>query len=352
MNFSDQIAEILTERQLDLNRLTGTYFKQIRRLLKDIMDDVESKFRGDLSEYQTRRLQALQREIKAIVTEQYGVYYGDIEQDLIALAKQESEFVVKAFNESAGGTLMTALAANSTLEAIVQKDPIQGAPLKDWFKRQAEDTQNRIMDAIRLGAAQSETNGQIVRRLRGLTQTTVGRSVEQASRANLNAIVRTAVQTVAANASDKTYEANSEIFSKWEHISTLDSRTTVQCAVRDGLTWDYQTREPIGHKVPFQRPPIHWSCRSRLMPITKSFRELGFDVDDFKPSTRASMDGQVSAGTDFNKFLDKKGPEFADEVLGKGRADLYREGKITFTQLLDPQGNPLSLAELQRKYGN
>lgn len=37
-------------------------------------------------------------------------------------------------------------------------------------------------------------------------------------------------------------------------------------------------------------------------------------------------------------------------MLGKGRADLFREGKISLNQLLDGQGRELTLKELQQKY--
>jgi hypothetical protein len=39
-------------------------------------------------------------------------------------------------------------------------------------------------------------------------------------------------------------------------------------------------------------------------------------------------------------------------MLGKGRAELWRSGKITLNQLLDQRGNPLTLAQLQSRYGS
>jgi len=38
-------------------------------------------------------------------------------------------------------------------------------------------------------------------------------------------------------------------------------------------------------------------------------------------------------------------------VLGSGRAQLWRDGKLTLEQLLDLSGNPLTLAQLRAKYG-
>jgi hypothetical protein len=37
-------------------------------------------------------------------------------------------------------------------------------------------------------------------------------------------------------------------------------------------------------------------------------------------------------------------------MLGKGRAELWRDGKITLQQLLDQRGNPLTLQQLRQRY--
>jgi hypothetical protein len=37
-------------------------------------------------------------------------------------------------------------------------------------------------------------------------------------------------------------------------------------------------------------------------------------------------------------------------VLGEGRADLYRQKKLTLNDLLDQRGNELTLAQLKAKY--
>lgn len=93
------------------------------------------------------------------------------------------------------------------------------------------------------------------------------------------------------------------------------------------------------------------NCRSVLVPITKTFRELGLDIDEIKEGTRASDEGQIKASTTFTEFLSGKSKEYQDDLLGKGRADLWRDGKITLRDLLDQRGRPLTLAELKEKHG-
>lgn len=92
------------------------------------------------------------------------------------------------------------------------------------------------------------------------------------------------------------------------------------------------------------------NCRSLMVPTTKTYKELGLDVPEFRASTKAATGGPVSSALSFDDFLKRKGDKFADDLLGKGRADLWRSGTITLSALLDQSGRPLTLAQLRAKY--
>jgi hypothetical protein len=66
-------------------------------------------------------------------------------------------------------------------------------------------------------------------------------------------------------------------------------------------------------------------------------------------TTRASMDGQVPAKQTFEAWLKKQPVARQDTVLGQGKADLWRSGKIGFRDLLDQSGRPLTTEELRAK---
>jgi len=61
---------------------------------------------------------------------------------------------------------------------------------------------------------------------------------------------------------------------------------------------------------------------------------------------------KVDVSRRFEQFMDKQGPAFAAEVLGKGRYEFYKASKLTLSQLIDPRSlEPLTLAELRDKFG-
>jgi hypothetical protein len=91
------------------------------------------------------------------------------------------------------------------------------------------------------------------------------------------------------------------------------------------------------------------NCRSVGTPVTKSWRELGVDVEEFSPSTRASMDGEVPADLNYKNWLTKQSADRQDEVLGVKRGRLLREGKLEIDRFFNDKGRMLSLEELRHR---
>lgn len=92
------------------------------------------------------------------------------------------------------------------------------------------------------------------------------------------------------------------------------------------------------------------NCRSTQVPVTKSWRELGIDMDELEPSTRASMDGQVSAELTYSKWLQRQSRARQEEILGVTRAALVRDGKLPVDELYSDRGAYLTIEQLRAKY--
>lgn len=73
-------------------------------------------------------------------------------------------------------------------------------------------------------------------------------------------------------------------------------------------------------------PPLHFNCRCVRIPVVKSWRDLGFDIDEVPEGTRASMDGQVPETQTYGAWLKTQPASVQDEALGPKRAELFRGG--------------------------
>lgn len=262
-----------------------------------------------------------------------------MDAESIAAAKEHGYLAAGDPTELTVG-LTVAAPSETMLASLIKNTLIEGAPSSAWWSRQSLDTAFRFANAVRQGIAQGETNEQIFRK--------VGEVTDLAGR-NSRSLIQTSIMQVASDARVAVIEANTDIYSGFRHLSTLDGHTTPQCVARSGLMWTLD-KEPIGHDLPFKQPPVHWGCRSVMLGVLKSFKELGINLPEPQGLTRASAEGQIDRSTTFASFLSRRSVAEQDAQLGAGRAQLWRDGKITLRDLVDNRGNPLSLEQLRSKY--
>ena len=343
MTVSDQLHDLIIIRQLLLQRIIGGQDAAINKQLDTVAAAIEKALKGDdLTNYKGKRLAKAIDELKAMVS--------ITPPDLAELATAEASFLQSAF-VSVG--IDTVIPPVSVVDTIAKTSLIQGATIGEWFGRLNESARFDIERAIKNGVTLGQTNREIAKAIVG-NGTDKGPQALAKARRDAMAITRTGVQTIANEARMAGLMENQDIIKAVQWVSTLDSRTSDICIARSGKTWTFPEFKPIGHSIPWNGgPPAHWSCRSSYVPITKSFAEIRNEpvAKEISQTTRASMDGQVAADLSFDQFLKNKPASFADEMLGKGKAELWRSGKITLSQLLDQRGNPLTLAQLQSRYG-
>lgn len=236
-----------------------------------------------------------------------------------------------------------------TINVLESQHLVAGAPADEWWERQASATQEKFMDTVRTSMTNGESISQAATRIVG--GTVDGVRVDgfmEVSKAQANALAATSMNAVTNQARLDTFREMDDVVKAVQQISTLDNRTTDICIAYSGGVWDIETLEPLNEDTPpFNGgPPRHFGCRSTLAPVTMSFKELGLKGSDLPAGTRASMDGQVPGDITFDAWLDGKGEPFQDRLLGRERAALWRDGKITLRDLLDFRGNPMTLDQL------
>lgn len=339
------LAELYTEHGIDLLRLAAGESDDVAAMLDVLIPELERILRRlDLTAAAKRDIDAALKEARALFATQYGAVADSMLTRLQDLARIEGQFAVESLGKVIGRRLKAV--SENRLSRAVANMVIQGAPSADWWGRQGAAAAFRFSQLVRAGFASGQTTDEIVRQVVGSRD---GPGILAVSKREARTLVHTSIQTVANQSRMEVFQANSGDNGPvrgYRQISTLDSHTTVICMAYDMKTWDLEYR-PVGHDLPYNTGcPRHFGCRSVIVPWLKTYRELGLDIDEIE-STRASMDGQVSDRLDFGEWLKGKSQAFQDEKLGPGRADLWRRGVITLSDLLDLRGNPLTLEQLK-----
>jgi len=269
--------------------------------------------------------------------------------DLLGLARTEVQATAKTFVAIG---LEAAIPTEAVLRALVSDTLLQGAPLKAWWAKQSDDLAFRYANSIRQGVAQGETLQQIIVRVFGSKRLgTPGIGFpDSILRRNASALVHDSIMSISSAARMAVYKENEDISKGYYHLSTLDGIICPICIARSGAQWDLDFKPIAGNKLPFIQTPVHTNCRCQILPILKSYRELGVDIEEPPTGTRASDLGQIKADTTFDAFLNRHSKEYQNELLGPGRAAMWRKGTITLQDLLNFQGNPLTLKQLSAKY--
>jgi len=320
--------------------LNDQVFPDLLERIRKVLERVAS--RGpDVGLHSQKQLQDLAASIRDIIQAGTGDAYAALKDSLGDIALSESNWQIAALSQASDapalGLDFTA-PAPSVLRSIVTSRPFQGALLRDWFKGLTRSTQDKVKAAINIGLVEGQSVDEIVARLRGTRAAKFADGVLQGTRRDVESVVRTAINHVSTQARQETLSANADLLRGVQWRSTLDLRTTEICISLDGEEF------PIDEGP---RPPAHWNCRSKVVPVLKSWQELGIDRQQASASTRASMDGQVPSDLTYGDWLKRQSAARQDQVLGKGKAQLFRDGEISVDQFVDDRGHVLTLQELE-----
>jgi len=221
------------------------YLRRIDRIVRDNLTAIE--FITSKAE-----LAAIQRNVRIEVMEVYKEWANNMGIDLVDFAHSEVGFSARAI----GGGL--AIPSKHILEAAIRARPFQTKLLRealaDFTKLQTQAIKNAISD----GFYQGRSNAEIIRNIRGTKAAQYKDGLLSISRSSASRITRTAINHTASVARMKLLESNKDLFTHYEWVATLDSRTSDICRDLDGNIYE------IGKG---RTPPAHYNCRSTITPV-------------------------------------------------------------------------------------
>ena len=356
-SINKKLAEKAVLQALKDARYTTGQRKAIMKQLSGTIDSLVaelSKLTGlDTSKSPRRRKQIISsflQNAEQIIEKDFKAFEKAFTSEMSLYAVYESEAAAKAVNTAVGVGLVSKTLTEKQAIALVSETWIANRTVNEYFKGMQESLRADLFAAMRRGYLTGESTESLIRKIRGYVDAEGiqhAALIDGATRKSAERAVRTMVMGIANEARHKTLVEDSDVVKGFQWVATLDGRTCADCASRDGLAWDLDGNGLDGNTFPYETPPIHASCRCTLVPVLKSWEELGMDLPEFDPSTRASMDGQVSDTLDFKEWFDSKGAAFQAKWLGPGRYELWQKGKITFRDLVDQNGRELTLAQLK-----
>jgi len=346
---SPELINIDVRNQVLLERLKAGEHEKFARFLKRLDKQIRARLiQEGGTTFTKKRLSALLVDMRNLQRVIYDDYAGQFNLDLIDIANSQAMFEARSY-ERVTLNYESNLPSAEQISTAVRVNPLQvegytGNPLLQPFTRDWSTTQiQRVNNVVQQGFYQGLTTNEIARNIRGTKANRFNDgTLAQVNRAN-QSLVRTAVQHASTQARHETMRQNSDLIRGYQWVSTLDSRTTLQCSALDGRRFK-EGEGPL--------PPIHINCRSSTTPV------LDERFDFLKEgATRASKGAEggepVSAKETYYSWLKKQPEAFQNDAIGVTRGELLRNGGLTadeFARLsLNRNFEPLTLKEMQRK---
>jgi len=172
------------------------------------------------------------------------------------------------------------------------------------------------------------------------------------SRAQSHTLFATSSTQSQSEAFTRTMEANKDIIKGYRFTAVLDSRTSDICQHHDGEIYPVDDPKFV--------PPLHWNCRSVLVPVLKSHSELiGTDskrilysvLEKMNVVSISKLDGLNPKLESYDVWLRRQPTEVQLKHLGNNleRLALFQNGNLHLKDFQSARGTNVSAEVLSRK---
>lgn len=330
--------------QIDFEKYKNGQANEVIDLLDKACREISVYLKKTTGVYTKARYQELVKKIKSISKSLKENIDSNIAIDDVInyeLKKEKkllkvAESYIKKGDSSKIDFLYPALEQIKTAALFKPIDTKYGMTYQSYLDGIENGLYNVWDSAIRTGYLTGQTTQQIVHSVLGgvsAKSRLVTQGAINSFRNSVYSNTRTVLQSFANETRNRVYEENEKYFGskddyKYEYLSTLDSRTCLVCGELSGKLFK-SVKE-------FPQIPLHRGCRCLIIPY--------FNIDN---DTKASKNGYVDSNVTFEKWLDEQDEKTQQEVLGKTRYNLYKNGE-KIKDFVD-DGKTLTLAQLTER---
>lgn len=327
------IEDAITRRAVLIQRYADGNVTLIEERLSEVRDRILARMAAEPDYINGGRLTELVKDIDRILSVGFENASEDLFAELVEFAEDEVKFN-KLLMDNATKAVFYAPGTASIIQTMTSQAmsvPIGPYELtiKQAVNKYAKAKSKEVAKAISDGILEGKTLPQIAKTIRELIDT---RHTQQAK-----TLVRTATNATSNLARSAFLTSNKGLIKGYEWISTLDNRTTLICAGRDGNIYK-MGKGPL--------PPAHWGCRSTIVPRVKE-EFLIEQIIGERPQKGADGIGVTSAKTTYEQWLRRQPAAFQDEILGPSRGKLFRAGGVRVDQFRDETGRTYTLEQLR-----
>lgn len=323
----------------ELEQLDAEVVRQIVSVLRRVRSSVRSRLDLDAiaaMPYEAQRLRAINTWTEEVIAGADSRLQKLLNEAVIAAAAAS----VTAYNgmmsfDGAARMVQTVGLTAEQIRSWFVTTPLGAGGLQKWVDKAFDDgIQKKILTVLQEAGVEGKGISATVDRI--LAE---GLGVTESEAVTL---ARTFIQQANVSAAQAVYDANDDLITGYQWTAILDLSVCPHCASLDGVVYKKdEKRPPI---------PLHPRCRCLLLPVTKTYRELGLDIDEMERASRNWLiHAERTVGEGGRRRILEAGTtngSYGDwymtlpwsqqvEILGVKRARLLRDGRISWADLID-----------------
>lgn len=362
MTPDDTLALYILSRSLwwqhDLEQLDAEAVAAVITVLESAQKDIAGRLSNEasglatLSDWRREQDEALNAWADEVLAGARATITGTVSEASIAAATAS----LAAYNailtlDGKASAVKSVGLTSAQIASWFQDTALGSGGLEHWVDTSLNNgVKQSILAALRQVAVEGKGTAEAVRRV----LVAASDAGFELTRREAITLTRTFIQTANVNAQEAVYTANEGLFKGYKRVETLDNRTCMICALADGAVYTLDEPRP--------RLPAHANCRGMYVPVAKSWRDFGIDVDDLEAVTRPwtiRETGPIGTGGRKIENYGKTTENFsgwwaslseadkAKTAIGPIRRRLLESGAVKWDQMWDKaSGLPLTLEQM------
>lgn len=298
-----ELAKQIADHQARLQVIGSNWGEEINNALdateKKFLEKLQKELKNfDFVPNQKKTLEQLKKineKLVKIRTQAWIEAQASVTYECKKLAENEAKWGKRVTKEMTGEKKLKDASATS-LSRVVENSLSSGRTLQQWFLKIAADDAARIEAVIQQGISSGWSIDQIADNIAGTAQNGYKDGVFNTTRREAVNMARTVCNGVANSAKMAFYQANDDVITGVEILSTLDGRTCPVCASLDRKRYKMDEQAPS--------LPLHNMCRCVLLPVTPA----SDFADEQRPMAKADFMAEAQRSFE-NK---NKGQKFSD----------------------------------------
>ena len=329
MNANDKLFDRIVDNMTDVRlyengvqvengRILNRHRKRLRSLLSQ---NIKADVKPEITRFGKELLTNTERSVREFSTSQLDFHSDNLHKEVTRFYRVQRPRTKELLAEITGPSIKGPSTLSRNLSNISSGELV------------------RIQTKVSLGLAEGLSQQKIINNVLKTTRLT---------EIQAKTLTRTSITSTQTAALNKVMENNADILDGYMFTAILDSRTSAICSFHNGKVYKIDDMS--------YRPPLHWNCRSSMVPVLKSKEQLAeTESARLKRKEVAKLDeglfnGKPAQIMNFGNWLRRQTSDIQEKLLGSEDAvSMFRQGKLKAEEFISPVGKALSIQALRRR---